>query len=125
MKGDNQPRQLLSYKDLTVWQKSRELVKAIYLLLSKFPSSEKYGLVDQIKRASVSIVANIAEGKQRQTKKEYVQFLFIAYGSSAEVEALLTLAIDLEFATEKELIPIFNELTQIQKMLNVMIYKLK
>ena len=102
-----------SYKDLLVWQKSRQLVKTIYLLLSKFTDSEKYGLISQIQRVSISIIANIAEGKQRQTTKEYVQFLYIAYGSSAEVEALLTLALDLGFAKESELTEIFEELTQI------------
>lgn len=117
--------QVTSYKDLEVWQKSRELAQRVYQLTSRYPKTEQYGLVDQIKRAVVSIVANIAEGKQRQTLKEYIQFLYMSYGSCSELEALLILSEDFKFVKKTDLVEIVELLTQIQKMLNTMIKKLK
>jgi four helix bundle protein len=78
-----------SFKKLTVWQRSYNLVLMIYKYSQKFPSSELYGLISQIRRASVSILANIAEGSERQHKKEFLQFLSIARGSLAEVETYM------------------------------------
>jgi len=73
--------EILSYKDLTVWQKSIELVTNIYKITEKFPQNETYGLTSQMKRAAVSIASNIAEGKARGTRKDYRHFLIMAYGS--------------------------------------------
>lgn len=69
-----------SYKELVVWQKSMELVKEILALTREFPKSELYGLVSQMRRASVAISSNIAEGYGRKSRKEYRQFYSIAYG---------------------------------------------
>ena len=78
-----------SFKDLIVWQKSMSLVKEVYVITSNFPKSEIYGLTSQMRRAAVSIPSNIAEGKKRKTKNDYVQFLRIANGSAAELETQL------------------------------------
>ena len=75
-----------SYKDLKVWQKSLELVTEIYNLTEKFPKSEIYGLTSQMQRAAVTIPSNIAEGQKRGHSKEFLQFLYISYGSGAELE---------------------------------------
>ena len=75
-----------SYKELIIWQKSMVLVSKVYSLTKKFPNDEKYGLVSQLNRASVSIPANIAEGWGRESRKNFVQFLRISRGSLFELE---------------------------------------
>lgn len=87
------------YRDLIVWQKSMEMVTAIYAVTEAFPKQETYGLSSQIKRAAVSVPSNIAEGYRRRGKKEREQFYFIALGSAAEVETQLELAKRLHFVT--------------------------
>ena len=114
---------LKSYKDLTVWQKSMELVKRIYMLTSEFPQSEIYGLVTQMRRAAVSIPSNIAEGYSRKSLKEYLQFLRISYGSSRELETQLIIAKDLYKKADYHSADLLLE--EILKMLNVMIRKLE
>lgn len=89
-----------SYRELGVWQKSVNLTKQIYLLTQKFPSQELYGLTSQIRRASVSIPSNIAEGQSRRHSKEFMQFLYIALGSLAEVDTQLVLSYELGFLSE-------------------------
>ena len=106
------------YRDLDVFKKSRALVKSIYQLTSRFPSTEKFGLISQLQRAVISIPANIAEGNARSSKKDYANFISIAAGSSAEVEALLMLACDLNYVTDTDLQTISLELISIRKMLN-------
>ena len=80
------------YKELIVWQKSFDLAKEIYLITKSLPEDEKYGLTSQIRRASVSIPSNIAEGANRGSPKEFIRFLHIAAGSAAELETQLLLA---------------------------------
>lgn len=75
----------MHWSELKVWQKSHKLVIDIYKITMGFPASEKFSLVDQIKRASYSIPANIVEGQSRNTTKEYIQFLYIARGSLEEL----------------------------------------
>lgn len=89
-----------SFKDLIVWQKSYELVLEIYRMTSLFPKSEVYGLSQQMRRAAISIPSNVAEGYGRKHKKEYNQFLSVAYGSLLELETQFLLAKDLEFVSE-------------------------
>jgi len=111
-----------SYKDLIVWQKGYELVKNIYLLTEKLPKSEIFGLQSQMRRSSVSIVSNIAEGSSRKTRKDYCQFIHIAYGSTSELETQLLLCKDLyQISIEKELALI----TEVSKMLRAIIIKLE
>lgn len=112
-----------TYKDLIVWKKSIELVKLIYKSTNKFPKTETYSLVDQIRRAVVSIPSNIAEGYGRRSHKEYLQFYSIAYGSSLEVEAQLIISKELEYITESDFDKINILLTEVIKMLYVLTYK--
>ena len=83
---------LKNYRDLQVWQKSIEWVEAIYNASKNFPQDERFGLTSQVRRAAVSVAANIAEGAERTSTGEFLQFLGIARGSPAEVETLLILA---------------------------------
>lgn len=116
---------ILSYKQLIVWQKSQQLIKRIYLLANELPADEKYGLVSQMKRASISISANIVEGRFRGTRKEFRHFLIIARGSAAETSVyldiikMLELSKDADLHRECEMI-----LIEILKILHTMIRKL-
>jgi len=114
-----------SYRDLIVWTRSIELVKAIYKLTDNFPKSESYGLTSQMRRAAISISSNIAEGKARGTRKDYRHFLLNAFGSGAELETQLTIAKELQFALENEVKVSENLLTEVMKMLNALIFNLK
>jgi len=101
-----------------------ELVKEIYKLTDKLPKQEMYGLTSQMRRAAVSIPSNIAEGKQRNNLKEYIQFLGIAYGSSAELETQMILAMDM-FGNKDEYTKAHGLLDEVQRLLNVVICRLK
>lgn len=92
------------HKRLDVWQMSIEFVTDIYQFVRQFPNEEKYGLSDQLRRASVSIPSNIAEGAARQSNKEFLQFLYIALGSCAEVETQLVIARNLNFGDTQNLV---------------------
>ena len=81
-----------SFKDLVVWQRAVQLTLAVYKLTSDFPAAERFGLTNQMRRASVSIASNIAEGYGRATKGEYVQFLGHARGSCSELETQVVIA---------------------------------
>jgi len=112
-----------SYKELVVWQKSILLVEEVYSATRKFPKEELYGLASQMRRAAISIPSNIAEGSRRKDLPEYLQFLRIADASSAELETQVIIT--------KKLYPEINHsategiLLEIQKMLRVLIAKLK
>ena len=118
-------RVLKTHYDLDVWNKSIVLVSNIYKTTAKFPKEEIYGLTSQIKRASISIPSNIAEGASRQTNKEFIQFLYIALGSASEVETQLIIANNLGFINQYELSFLLNEFGKIKKMLNGLIKYLK
>jgi four helix bundle protein len=92
-----------SFRDLTVWQRAIELTLAIYKLTAAFPDSERFGLTNQLRRASVSVASNIAEGYGRSTKGEYIQFLGHARGSVSEVETQLVIAKALNFGAKEAL----------------------
>ncbi len=115
---------LNSYKELIVWQKSFTLSLLIFKVTSKFPKSELYGLVSQMRRCSVSIPSNIAEGYARGYKQEYIQFLRTAFASGAELETQLLLSRELGFIDSEEFTKINNLLSEVQKMLNTLISKL-
>lgn len=117
--------EIKNYKDLKVWQKSRLLVKEIYCLTKSFPKEEQFGLTSQIRRASVSVPSNIAEGHSRTSTKDYIQFVSIAIGSLAEVETQLLLACDLGFITEAESNNSFSLIHEIQRMLHALRKSLK
>jgi four helix bundle protein len=114
-----------SFKDLIVGQKAYELVLRVYRLTEKFPKSEQYGLLSQIRRSSISIVSNIAEGYQRQHGGEYIQFLFISFGSCAELETQLMISKDLGYISREEFEGLDSLLNEVGKMINAMIKKLR
>ena len=111
-----------SYKDLIVWQKGYELVKQVYKISAKLPQAEVFALQSQMRRSAVSIVSNIAEGSARKTRKDYCQFLHIAYGSTSELETQLFLCKDLY---NMEINGCISLLTEVSKMLRVIINKLE
>lgn len=106
-----------SYRDLVVWQRAINLVPEIYELLKPFPKHEDFALVNQIRRAVVSIPANIAEGQARQHPKEFRQFLSIARGSLAELHTLLVVANRLGYISEDQLHELDKSMGQIRKPL--------
>jgi four helix bundle protein len=100
--------QVRSYRDLTAWQRAIELVEAVYLVSGGFPREELYGLTSQIRRAAVSVAANIAEGYGRDASGSYAQFLRIARGSLREVETLMIIAGRVNLATREEIAQILE-----------------
>lgn len=113
-----------SYRDLIVWQKGIDLVKKIYLITQKFPEEEKYGLVSQMRRAAISIPSNIAEGQARRTTGEFIQFISIAEGSTAELDTQIIVGIELNYIPKEQVQDIFALLSEIKKMLNALRRKL-
>jgi four helix bundle protein len=113
-----------SFRDLVVWQKAMEVVKLVYAYTGSLPKEEIYGLTSQIRRAAVSIPSNIAEGYQRRNRKEFLQFLGIAYGSSAEVETQLILINEIYALGSDDFKSISFKLAEVQKILNAFLSKL-
>ena len=113
-----------SYKDLIVWQRSVQLVTAVYRLTEIFPKSEMFGLTSQMRRAAVSIPSNIAEGFARKHRLEYIQFLRISFGSGAELETQILLAENLGFTKTKETETVRATLDETMRMLNKLISSL-
>jgi four helix bundle protein len=113
------------HKNLIVWKDSIEFVQFIYKLTNKFPDTEKFGLISQLNRASVSVPTNISEGAARNTKKEFIQFLFISSGSLSEVDTLLTISSKLNFINENEFSEANIKMNRISSLLNGLIKKLK
>jgi four helix bundle protein len=113
-----------SYRDLVVWQRGIELVIEIYALTDQFPSSEKFGLISQMQRCAVSIPSNIAEGRYRGTRKDYLHFLRIAFGSGAELETQIEISKRLPQTKQLDFSKAELLLQEIMKMLNSMIQKL-
>ena len=114
-----------TYKNLIVWQKSIELVSAIYALTQKFPIQEQYGLIAQMRDAAVSIPSNIAEGRRRGTLKDYLRFLRYAYGSGAELETQMIIAKKLFPVSADDCVLADQLLLEVMKMLNAMLKTLK
>ncbi|WP_265427624.1 four helix bundle protein [Chryseobacterium sp. YIM B08800] len=116
---------MANFKELLVWQKSINFVTEIYELTNDFPKDEMYGLTSQIRRASISIPSNIAEGNSRRSVADYLQFLKIARGSCAEVETQLIIAQNLKFLREEYYSKLNQDIIEISKMLNGLINSLK
>ena len=116
--------ELKSYRDLTVWQKSMDLVVICYQLTSQFPKTEIYGLSSQIQRAAVSIPANIAEGKGRNHLGDYIRHLSIANGSLKELETHLMIVGRLGYLKQQELKVTLNKCEEIGRMLHSLMKKL-
>jgi len=112
------------FEKLEVWQNARKFVKEIYRATDVFPQKEQFGLTNQIRRASLSITANISEGFSRQTNKEKARFINIAYSSSWEVINFLILSNDLGFLKEEEHIKLRSDIEYISNQLNALYNKL-
>ena len=104
------------FKELGIWKKSRLFCSKIYNETASFPSDEKFGLINQLRRASVSIPSNIAEGSSRNSNKEFARFLEIAIGSAYEVETQLLISEDLGFLTPEKAKELCQQLEEIIKM---------
>ena len=113
----------MDYKELIVWQKTIKLVENIYKEVREFPKYETYVLSDQIRRAVISVPSNIAEGSGRNTTKEFIQFLYIALGSTCELETQMIIANKLGYI--KNIDNILTNINEIRKMLNGLINSLK
>lgn len=111
-------KNIKSYQDLEVWRKAMDLVVMSYQLTKQFPKSEDFGLSSQLRRAAVSVPANIAEGRTRRHQKEFLQFLSIANGSLAELETHLQIAQRLKYINEKQLAEVMGRAGEIGKMLS-------
>ena len=114
-----------SYQGLFVWQKAMELTAVIYKLVKKLPKEELFSLSDQMRRAAVSIPSNIAEGQDRSTKKEFIQFLTTARGSKAELETQLLICVKVGYLNENEIVEAMYLSTEIGRMLTSLINKLR
>jgi four helix bundle protein len=107
-----------SFEKLSVWQNSRELTKAIYLLTAKFPADEKFGLVSQMRRAVISVSSNIAEGSSRKTNKDQAHFYTTAYSSLVELLNQLILSKDIEFIHDEKYLELRKQIELISNQLN-------
>ena len=96
-------RMVRDFKELDIWKRSFELVEEIYVVVAGFPKEEIYGLSQQLKKAIVSVSSNIAEGCGRRTNKDFVQFLYMAFGSVREVESQLMIAGRLGYLDDEKL----------------------
>lgn len=114
---------LNSFRDLIVWQKAMHFAEHVYRVQRKFPAEERYGLCDQLRRAVVSIPSNIAEGRGRDTAKDFSHFLMLARGSLNEVSTQLELAARLGYLDSGS--GLYEESLEIGKMLNAMIQRLR
>ena len=116
--------QVESYRDLVVWQRAMTLIEEVYKLSETFPKQEQFGVTAQVRRACISIAANIAEGHSRGTRKDYAHFVSMARGSLAEVETYLILAGRLQLATKDQLTPIWFLAQEVGKMMNALHHRL-
>jgi len=116
---------LKNYKELHVWQKAYQFCLEIYKVTKTFPNEEKYGLTSQIRRAAISIPSNIAEGYGRKSSGEYIQFLYVAYGSNCELETQLLLSGDLGYIEKIGLESLLKSVGDIERMLKALIRSLQ
>jgi four helix bundle protein len=114
-----------NFRNWDVYNNSKKLTQTVYSLTQNFPDTEKFGLINQLRRSAVSIVANIAEGAGRKTENDFKHYLTMALGSSFEVEALFDISNDLNYIDEKDTENVMVELVIVQKQLNSFISKLK
>jgi len=103
------------HKNLEAWKLSFEFVKEVYKVTALFPSEEKFGLVSQLRRAAVSVPTNVAEGAARKSKKEFIQFLYVAEGSISELDTLIELSVELNFLSKEASAILFISLENISK----------
>jgi four helix bundle protein len=109
-----------AFEKLTVWQRTRKLVKEIYKITKLYPGDEKFGLVSQLRRAVISVSSNIAEGSSRNTNKDQAHFYGIAFSSLMEVLSQVILSWDLEFITEIQYEELRGSIEEISIQLNAL-----
>jgi len=114
-----------NYRDLIVWQKAMELVTEIYQHTKAFPEEERYGLTSQLRRSSVSLPSNMAEGYGRNSTQDYIRFLKIANGSLFELQTQLEIARNLNILSEESFSVLFELSREIERMLSSLIRKIK
>jgi len=114
-----------SFEDLIIWQESRKFANNIYKLTKNFPKEELYGLTSQIRRAAVSIMSNIAEGFDRRTTKEFINFLIIARASVSEVQNDLYISLDLCYINKESFQTTYNHAQKVAKLINGLITYLR
>jgi four helix bundle protein len=114
-----------SFDEIIAWQKARELTKIIYLISATSKFDKDFSLKDQIRRSSVSVMANIAEGYDRRGDKEFIRFLNIAKGSLSEVKSHLFVAFDIEYIAQDKLDTLFLLIDEIAKLISGLIKYLK
>ena len=113
-----------TYRDLIVWQKAMQFVTLIYTITKKFPKEEAYGLISQIRRSSVSIPSNIAEGYGRRSSNDYIRFLQISIGSLYELQTQLEICLNLKYVSQLMFNDINEKSREIERMLSSLINKL-
>ncbi|MBC8321357.1 MAG: four helix bundle protein [Bacteroidetes bacterium] len=113
------------FRKLTVYHRSLKFVNIIYDITSRWPEQERFGLISQINRASVSIPSNISEGSARRTAKDFARFIEIALGSAFEVETQLIISEGRNYISKSELSTLIDELTIIQKQLNALLISIR
>ncbi|MDO9453922.1 MAG: four helix bundle protein [Stagnimonas sp.] len=111
---------LKDFRELRVWQAAMQLVTAVYRLTSQLPASEQYGLISQMRRASVSVPSNIAEGYCRESVKDYLRLLVIAQGSLAELETQIEVAERLEYWPAVEAGQLLSEAQSVARLLRAL-----
>jgi len=114
-----------THKDLIVWKKGIELVKNVYAITNTFPKSEQFGLTSQMRRCAVSIPSNIAEGCGRNSDKELVYFLYVALGSSSELETQIIISVELNLLEKEKATECLNLLNEIIRMITSLIKSIK
>ncbi len=122
LNNEKMENKMYSHRDLEIWQRSIKLVVEIYKLTKTFPEDEKYGLTNQIRRASVSVPSNIAEGACRKSNKEFINFLHISLGSLSEVETQIIISNKLKYLNEIE--SVLSEIKSLMFMTRALIRKL-
>lgn len=108
--------QIEHFEDIEAWKRGRELARDIYAVTGKGAFARDYGLKDQIRRAAVSVISNIAEGFSRQTDKEFMQFLHIAKGSTSEVQSQLYIALDLRYISQEEFDNLYKQADEVGRL---------
>ena len=105
------------FEDIQAWQRARGLTRKIYEVTRREAFARDFSLKDQIRRAAISIMLNIAEGFARRSNKEFRQFLFVAHGSAAEVQSALYIALDQNYIEETEFEDLYQEVDEVSKMI--------
>ena len=109
---------MFGFERLDVWQLSIQFAKGVYEVTRGFPADERFGLTNQIRRASVSVAANLAEGSGRGTNREFVRFIGIAFGSLMEVVSHIAISREQEFMNETQYTALYNQAQQLSRMMS-------